>query len=931
MGFCRRCGNIVTGERCKCGGMAVAPVVPWNQTNPKEKTQDRWSKTYVSKDRPSSPTRSATTPAAPAAPAPSNPSPTKRFPRPLSQSSAPAPLGNRVSAHITSTTSQLNRPPSPLKYSALAAPESGILPSPHDTTLSKVYGSVLQPRESLTVQSCAHCATPFAPSDSTIYPDPHGSTTVGPPRFFCRSCFITNGGSRGPCASCSRPVLILKSEGGFIHAADKFWHKRCFNCTGCDKNIADNPFLDLLGRPSCPACFDTCLERDATPKKKSRNSTNDPWVDSLGGMSGTSKTRSREGSPALEELEQRLGIVKTREASPALEELSHRLSMIGRESPTRSPHVSAYSGSPSMASSVSRYSTSREGSPLLGRSRGKSDPLADLNANLARRYDRFRSPEPEERTNSPSMRYSSGSPSPVRSPVRHSVSPAPTEEAIEEMKRRFMKGSSSSPSTSVTSTPPLSKPRLRSSRSSGRLSSPAIPPTPDLMSDFSDTTSSSGPDSPPRDSGSVYDVDVFSASKVFAPGYGSRYTRDFLGNVDDVIAEETNSQMGTPTHTPKSSVKTKSTPTKSPIPFANTSQSKSPRGLSIVPPKPSTNCVKCHRALFSVEEGGRYVTVPDDATGEPQTYHTDCFTCVSCDLPFKEGAAGQAVFVKGNGGPCHVECAPPQKISIRSVPTSSSPTSIFSKAAAVPTNRSSGVTPAATFEPSSKFDRPPHTAPATSTPSSFPRFGTVNSCPGCHQSVSPMERGVVPGPQNTRWHASCLVCGGKKPATKPWGVREERKKGEPGCGKKLDSAAKGDGEGGVWCRECSLLLPVSMRGSPHGSPTRAALVPSYTGSGKVAPQFTGTTTIARQFTGYGGDAGIFRHMTGGSSSPTRSFSPTKGLGDPGVFRQLTGGGLSPTRSISPTKGMYSALRPRPKSVVGIRNTNIVRQMTGSGV
>jgi hypothetical protein len=61
-----------------------------------------------------------------------------------------------------------------------------------------------------------------------------------------------------------------------------------------------------------------------------------------------------------------------------------------------------------------------------------------------------------------------------------------------------------------------------------------------------------------------------------------------------------------------------------------------------------------------------------------------------------------------------------------------------------------------------------------------------------------MERGVVPGPQGTRWHVGCLVCGGKKQG----GRNVERKKGVPGCGKKLDSAAKGDGEGRLWCREC---------------------------------------------------------------------------------------------------------------------------------
>jgi hypothetical protein len=66
-----------------------------------------------------------------------------------------------------------------------------------------------------------------------------------------------------------------------------------------------------------------------------------------------------------------------------------------------------------------------------------------------------------------------------------------------------------------------------------------------------------------------------------------------------------------------------------------------------------------------------------------------------------------------------------------------------------------------------------------------------------------MERGVVPGPQGTRWHASCLVCGGKKLMTPARLLgREDKQRGQPGCGKRLDSAAKSDGEGGIWCREC---------------------------------------------------------------------------------------------------------------------------------
>jgi hypothetical protein len=216
----------------------------------------------------------------------------------------------------------------------------------------------------------------------------------------------------------------------------------------------------------------------------------------------------------------------------------------------------------------------------------------------------------------------------------------------------------------------------------------------------------------------------------------------------------------------------------------------------------------------------------------------------------------------------------------------------------------------------------------------MPRFGGQSACPGCQKAVSPMERGVVPGPQGTRWHASCLVCGGKKAMTPARLLgREGKQKAQPGCGKKLDSAAKSDGEGGIWCRECLVRgafsdfccwenvdltdyqLLIGIGGSPQTSPTRTPFIPPLGPAAKIVPQATGTTTIARQFTG----------TTSGES----------------ILRQLTGGGLSPTRSISPTKQlglMKPGMRPRPKSVIGIRTTLksvdegrgmfLIKQMTG---
>ena len=96
------------------------------------------------------------------------------------------------------------------------------------------------------------------------------------------------------------------------------------------------------------------------------------------------------------------------------------------------------------------------------------------------------------------------------------------------------------------------------------------------------------------------------------------------------------------------------------------------------------------------------------------------------------------------------------------------------------------------------------------------------------------------------------------------------------------------------------------------------LVPTHAELTKLSAHLTGTTTIARQFTGMGGDSGLLRQMTGGSSSPTRSISPTKQLG------MIKGNGM----------------RPRPKSIADKKNTKtrsidegrgmfLVRQLTGA--
>jgi hypothetical protein len=125
-----------------------------------------------------------------------------------------------------------------------------------------------------------------------------------------------------------------------------------------------------------------------------------------------------------------------------------------------------------------------------------------------------------------------------------------------------------------------------------------------------------------------------------------------------------------------------------------------------------------------------------------------------------------------------------------------SETSLEASREQLPSTSSPRIT-SSTTHLSSRYSAPLQFTTNVSNP--VPRFGTTTPCPGCSQSVSPMERGVVPGPQGQRWHSSCLVCGGKQ--AKGRGGR--RVNGQPGCGKQLDSSAKRDtGTGGVWCRDC---------------------------------------------------------------------------------------------------------------------------------
>ena len=613
---------------------------------------DKWSQTYISKDK--SPTRSpisiddvssASQPSA-ALTGPKvdsdYPHPTtRRFPRPSSVRLDPS-ISSRINSHISSITRPLSPPKQPLNVDECSPPssptciaaEAGILHAPNAPELSKAYGSVLQPK---ATYSCVICLTEFQP-DATIFPDP--STPELSDRFLCRPCFVINGGSKGDCPVCRRPVLILKSEGGFVETSGCVWHKKCFRCEGCHKNIGDTPMVDLLGQPSCADCFDSCLKRNSTPRKSHPL----PSLEKVGSRTPINlfkDSRSREGSPTIDELEQRLGIMKSREGSPVLEELTQRLNAVLNH-PLRD-------SSPSLSASISHPNKNdQENSPLAQRTleRKKSATLITSRHGIdsidiltdADYIDEARTTSHAVHTDSPHQDYA------------HS-STRPSFDAIEEMKSRFINQVASSPVSlpNTTSSPGLlshstvnspastpsriprlsrisGSPGLRHAVSTSSLRSSRTswtPSTPDLIPDISDTlTQSSGPSSPPTFSSQVHSRDDFGTKLS-----GQTPTKD-------VAQERPASGMVTPK--PRDSL------SKSSIPTATLSS--------------GSLCAKCGGSLFATGGSGRFVTVPElGGSGPPKTYHTECFRCVLCDGPFRETANGQAVFVRGEGGACHIE------------------------------------------------------------------------------------------------------------------------------------------------------------------------------------------------------------------------------------------------------------------------------------
>ena len=73
----------------------------------------------------------------------------------------------------------------------------------------------------------------------------------------------------------------------------------------------------------------------------------------------------------------------------------------------------------------------------------------------------------------------------------------------------------------------------------------------------------------------------------------------------------------------------------------------------------TVRCTKCNGLLYSLQGGGRIVTICAAAVGDDiggvARYHARCFVCAVYQREFSEGREGAAVFVKSEIGITHVQ------------------------------------------------------------------------------------------------------------------------------------------------------------------------------------------------------------------------------------------------------------------------------------
>ncbi|GAA5860314.1 hypothetical protein JCM8547_003460 [Rhodosporidiobolus lusitaniae] len=246
MGFCRRCGDILHADRCKCGGTQRESTT--KALFKEAGGSDKWSQRYLSRTSTGGTSSSSTSP----------------------RSISPSKPNESIFGSPSRTLLPPSRPASPSKLHQsflhqLDETEEG------EGELNSVFGSVLSPKDHWT---CGACAVQFK-QEEVIYPHPDAKKDPKLAElFFCRQCFA----ERFRKGNCKRCKLAVLSDAPFVKHDSNLWHQDCYVCSYCSvrplpflssfcvpsltllstgkRNPQTDAIIDFAGRPSCEACFD---------------------------------------------------------------------------------------------------------------------------------------------------------------------------------------------------------------------------------------------------------------------------------------------------------------------------------------------------------------------------------------------------------------------------------------------------------------------------------------------------------------------------------------------------------------------------------------------------------------------------------------------------------------------------------------------------
>ncbi|KAG0257848.1 hypothetical protein DFQ27_004918 [Actinomortierella ambigua] len=102
-----------------------------------------------------------------------------------------------------------------------------------------------RPHPLITQKVCNGCSKQI--HQAKVFVEPSRPTII-----YCEKCYVERF-TKGTCPTCYKPVMSKTDI--FVTHENRSWHKSCFVCFNCRKDVSSRPMVDLRKRPCCEHCL----------------------------------------------------------------------------------------------------------------------------------------------------------------------------------------------------------------------------------------------------------------------------------------------------------------------------------------------------------------------------------------------------------------------------------------------------------------------------------------------------------------------------------------------------------------------------------------------------------------------------------------------------------------------------------------------------